>query len=81
MGALGNINVFNLNIFHNSQEIPVAEIVEFECFSFQNVSEINSISGCLKTFNCNDNHGGLVFLFKAKKNLKLLNKKFDHDFL
>ena len=70
------INIGSIFSLNNSQKKPIAEIVEFECFSFKNLLEINDIEGCLKMLNGNNECGGLVFLFKAKKNLELLNKTF-----
>ena len=70
------INIGSLFSINKSKSSPTAEIVEFECYSFKKISEIEDISGCLKLLNGRDDYGGVVFLFKAKKDLELLGKRF-----
>lgn len=73
-----DIKNYGINItpvLFNKSSVPTADINHFECFGFKDVSEIHDISGCLKMMNANCNCGGLVLLFKAKKNMELLNKK------
>ena len=64
------INIGSLFSINKSKSSPTAEIVEFECYSFKKISEIEDISGCLKLLNGRDDYGGVVFLFKAKKRLR-----------
>ncbi len=70
------INIGSLFSLNKSKSSPTAEIVEFECYSFKKISEIEDISGCLKLLNSRDDYGGVVFLFKVKKDLELLGKRF-----